>query len=87
MNTDDEAEVVPLLTIPGAGRRPRGELRVCLKRWRGRDSLELRWWAVRGDGHRATVRGACVPIEHLEAFADAVLEAVRVVKGAEGPPS
>ncbi len=87
MNTDDEAEVIPVLTIPGANPRRKGEIRVALKRWKGRDSLDIRWWSCRSGQARATIRGASIPIQHLAAFAEAVAEAARAVKAAEGPPS
>lgn len=85
MNTDDVAEVYPLLTILGANDGRRGEIRVSLKRWRGRDSLDVRWWANRGGDVRATMRGASIPLHSLEAFAAAVLEADRRVKAGEWP--
>ena len=85
MNTDDVAKVMRLLTIPGAHDGRNGEIRVDLKRWRGRESLDVRWWAARAGEHRATMRGASIPLHCLEAFAAAVLEAVRRVKAGGWP--
>jgi len=87
MNCDDVAVVVPIFTIPSESTRRRGEIRIALKRWRGRESLDVRWWAESSGQYRATMRGASIPLHHLESFASAVADALRRVQAGDGLPS